>query len=542
MKKILIWTTLFLLTLVYIFTRVPVKVSAAIVYDTASDDSIATAIEMDLEDTASGSITESDDLDYYKFTLPSAGCLTLDMASYMRYYCIRIYDSDGEEVWCTEWNEWTKTVGYRRDSYNVYFEKGLYYMQINGYRYQNYYKSTGKYECKISFLSSGVNNNEDDNTFASANKVKLGDEMIGQISENDDYDIYKYELSHTGCVTLDMTAYMKYYCIKIYNADGDLIWDTDRNEWTESVGYRRDLYNVYLKKGVYYMQINGFKYAASYKTAGKYVLLTQFQISNVTFDQESNSNSSANEILWNRSYVGQISSNENYDTYKFQVLSKRTVVIHMTSYMRYYCIKIFDVNGKEIWSTDENEWNSEMKYRADFHNVILSAGTYYMQINGYRYASNEKSTGRYTFSLNELNQGNCNHDYKDTKVDSNYFRQGYIQHKCKKCGKIYKDNYTAKWKLSQGSFSSWSKAEKRKIQLQWFVLKDASGYQIRYCKNKKMKKGVKILNIRNRLKTKKTIKKLSRKKKYYFQIRGYKKKGSDIVYGKWSPKKCLNTK
>ena len=70
MKKILIWTTLFLLTLVYIFTRVPVKVSAAIVYDTASDDSIATAIEMDLEDTASGSITESDDLDYYKFTLP----------------------------------------------------------------------------------------------------------------------------------------------------------------------------------------------------------------------------------------------------------------------------------------------------------------------------------------------------------------------------------------------------------------------------------------------------------------------------------------
>lgn len=57
-----------------------------------------------------------------------------------------------------------------------------------------------------------------------------------------------------------------------------------------------------------------------------------------------------------------------------------------------------------------------------------------------------------------------------------------------------------------------------------------------------MKKGVKIKLIKGRTKSKKTIKKLSRKKKYYVQVRAYKKSGKKIVYGKWSAKKCLKTR
>ena len=45
-----------------------------------------------------------------------------------------------------------------------------------------------------------------------------------------------------------MTAYMKNYCIRIYETDGTEIWYTDENYWNETVGYRRDEYNIYLEK------------------------------------------------------------------------------------------------------------------------------------------------------------------------------------------------------------------------------------------------------------------------------------------------------
>ncbi len=515
---------------------------AATISDSSGDDTFSMANRMNIGDSVRGSITEMDDLDYYRFQLNSAGCVSLDMTSYMKYYCIRIYDSNGEEVWYTDRNEWTESIGYRRDKHTVYLEKGNYYLQINGYRYDSWDKSTGKYECATSFVSSNVNNNEPDNSFSDATNVVLGNAIKGQISVNDDYDTFKFGLSDSGCVSLDMTSYMRFYCIRVYDLNGEEIWYTDRNEWIEAVGYRQDSHDLYLKKGTYYMQINGYRYNSWDKSTGKYVVGTKFQSSNVSFDRDDNSFASANAISWNTKYRGQVSENDDYDTYRFQNLSDRTIVVNMTSYMKYYCIKVFNAAGEELWYTDENEWNSKAGYRSDKHNIKLSAGTCYMQINGYRYGSWNKSTGKYVFCIEGLNQKNCNHEYMNKTVYPNYFNKGYDLHKCEKCGKSYMDNYTEKKKLGQGVVSLWSKSGKGKLILQWYTISDASGYTIRYCKSKKMKKGVKTINVKGQKKYKKTIKRLSRRKKYYVQVRAYKKSGNKIVYGKWSGKRKLKTK
>ena len=268
--KNLFWMLIVMCFLSFMGVDKPLNVSAAMVSDSGSDDTTATANEMQLGDTISGTITESDDLDYYKFELESAGCVKLNMTSYMKYYCIKIYDADGQEVWWTTENEWTETVGYRKDAYDVYLEKGIYYLQINGYRKSDWDKSTGKYECITAFLSSETNNVESDNSYADANNISLGNSIVGQISENDDYDTYKFELFQAGCVKLNMTSYMKYYCIKIYDVDGQEIWWATENEWTETVGYRKDMYDLYLEKGTYYMQINGYRKSDWDKSTGKY--------------------------------------------------------------------------------------------------------------------------------------------------------------------------------------------------------------------------------------------------------------------------------
>lgn len=409
-------------------------------------------------------------------------------------------------------------------------------MQINGYLYGSYGKSTGEYECSTSFISSETNNMEPDNSFADANDIVLGNMITGQISVTDDHDTYRFKLSDSGCVILNMKSYMQYYCIKLFNLDGKEIWYTDKNEWTESVGYRQDSHNLYLDKGTYYMQINGYLYGTYGKSTGKYILSTQFQSSNESFEQDDNSFLSANPILWNIRYRGQISINDDLDTYKFEVTSNKTIAVNITSYMRYYCIIIFNTFGERIWSTDWNEWNNNVGYRTDVHNIVLSAGTYYMQINGC------KSMGKYIFNIGGLNQKNCSHRYIDKTVSATYFRRGYGLHKCEQCGKSYKDNYKAKKILGQSSISTWSKGGKKKLSLQWYTVSDASGYHIRYCTNKDMRKNVKTITVNGQQKHRKTIKNLSRYKKYYVQVRAYEKSGATTVYGKWSHKKYLRTK
>ena len=517
--------------------------SAVDVPRATSDNTFATASRINMGDTLNGSITETKDYNNYQFQLDSAGCIKLNMTAYMKNYCIRIYEADGTEVWYTDENYWNETVGYRCDEYNIYLEKGTYYIQINGYAYRTYQKSTGEYTCRTSFTSSGVTNREDDNSFADANNITIGDKIVGQISVNDDFDTYKFTLSQVGCVKLDMTSYMQYYCIKLFNSDGEEIWYTSENEWTSTVGYRSDSYDLYLEKGTYYMQINGYAWGKSYKSTGKYVCNTSFTGSDVSFDGDDNDFKTAKQISWNKKYTGQISENDDFDNYIFSVPKDQTIAVDITSYMQYYCIKIFDSDGKEIWKTDDNEWNSRVGYRKDSQNIVLSAGTYYMQINGYAWGKSYKSTGKYVFSVSSLSQENCNHDYSSKWVDATYFEKGYRLYTCKKCNKKYKDDYVAKRQLDQGSISSWySTAGKGKIYLQWFTISDASGYQIRYCKKKSMKSGVKVVTVKGRRKYKKTINKLSRRKKYYLQIRAYKKSGKKIVYGKWSRKSTFKTK
>ena len=473
--------------------------SAVDVPRAASDNTFATASRISMGDTLNGSITETKDYNNYQFQLDSAGCISLNMTAYMKNYCIRIYETDGTEVWYTDENYWNETVGYRRDEYNIYLEKGTYYIQINGYAYRTYQKSTGEYTCRTSFTSSGVTNREDDNSFADANNIAIGDKIVGQISVNDDFDTYKFTLSQVGCVKLDMTSYMQYYCIKLFNSDGEEIWYTSENEWTSTVGYRSDSYDLYLEKGTYYMQINGYDWGTYYKSTGKYVCNTSFTGSGVSFDGDDNDFKTAKQISLNKKYIGQISENDDFDNYIF--------------------------------------------HRKDSQNIVLSAGKYYMQINGYAWGKSYKSTGKYVFSVSSLSQANCNHDYSSKWVDATYFEKGYRLYTCEKCGKKYKDDYVAKRQLDQGSISSWySSSGKGKIYLRWYTISDASGYQIRYCKKKSMKSGVKVMTVKGQRKYKKTISKLSRRKRYYVQVRAYKKSGKKTVYGKWSQKYMLKTK
>ncbi len=384
---------------VWLSIRLSMAVSAANVSDSLTDDnSPENAVAIVLGDVINGSITETDDIDYFQFELGAQGCVSFKMTSYMRYYDIGLLDASGVEIWYTRDNSWVESVGFRTDVYNIYLEAGKYYFEVDGDGRNGSPKTTGTYTLETGFVSSATTNQESDNTTASANELVLGGSASGQISINDNLDYYKFHVPSDGKLTLDMTSYMRYYVIILFDQDGKQIWYTDYNEWTATVGYRNDVYNLYLEPGAYFMQINGYRYGQYNKSTGKYVIKTGFLSTGSSFQGDDNSIAAAHPIAFDQTYVGQISIADNFDTYQFTVGSE-TFLIDVVSYMQYYCVKIFDRDGKEVWYTDYNEWNSNVGYRKDTHELTLSAGTYALQVNGYRNGTYDKSTGKYEFKI-----------------------------------------------------------------------------------------------------------------------------------------------
>lgn len=82
--------------------------------------------------------------------------------------------------------------------------------------------------------------------------------------------------------------------------------------------------------------------------------------------------------------------------------------------------------------------------------------------------------------------------------------------------------------------------KKKQVKVTFGKVSKADGYQICYSRNKKWKKAKKI-TVKASV-TKKTIKKLKRKKKYYVRVRAFRKSGKKKLYGNWSAVKKVKIK
>ncbi len=100
---------------------------------------------------------------------------------------------------------------------------------------------------------------------------------------------------------------------------------------------------------------------------------------------------------------------------------------------------------------------------------------------------------------------------------------------------------TAKtYNIVKGKITKAKSTKKKTVKLTWEKQIDASGYQIKYSMKKSMKKAKKVLVKTNKTTT--TIKKLKRKKTYFFKIRGYYMVDGIKKWGTWSKAKKAKVK
>lgn len=105
-----------------------------------------------------------------------------------------------------------------------------------------------------------------------------------------------------------------------------------------------------------------------------------------------------------------------------------------------------------------------------------------------------------------------------------------------------KSNTTSVAKVKLAKQTAKVKANgKKKIKVSWKKNKKASGYEITYS-TKKSFKGKKTITIKNNKTTRKIIKKLKSKKKYFVKVRSYKQVGKTKIYGAYSKVKTVKVK
>ena len=449
------------------------------------NNSIAEAKSIKFDSTVKGQIAINDRDDYYAVTLPSSGRITFKLNSFMQYYCAVIYDTDGKELWHTDENEWVSTTQKRSDTYTIDLEEGTYYLKVNGYRYRESYPSTGNYNFTVSFKASGANIAEPNNSIAEAKAIKFDSTVKGQIAINDRDDYYAVTLPSAGRITLKFNSFMQYYCAVIYDSDGKELWYTDYNDWVSTTQKRSDTYTIDLEEGTYYLKVNGYRYRESYPSTGNYNFTLSFKASGANIAEPNNSIAEAKRIKFGSTVKGQIAINDKDDYYYFTLSASGTVIIKFNSYMQYYCAVIYDADGKQLWYTDYNEWISSNKSRSDKHSISLSAGTYYLKINGYRYGDWYASTGNYNFTLKQ-------------------------------------DIYVPK--VSRVS----AKSSTSSISISWKKVSGVSGYEVQ------IKSGKKYKTVATASKTKAAVKKLKTGTKYAFRIRAYKVVSGVKYYSGWT--------
>lgn len=385
-----------LLALCLVFCIAPLSVSA--LTDIEENGSIATAQKLTIGETIEGACPVDEDEDYFAFTLSESGRVTFDMMSYMPYYSLGIFDSTGTGIWYHNGNEWNASVGFRNDVWTADLEAGTYYLRIDGcdrHDWGIYRSSTGTYVLKTSFTSAKSNEKESNDSILNADTMPLNGTFNGQIACNGRYDFHKITLKQSGRITLDITSYMQYYSLYLYDANGNQLWYDDGNEWNSNVGFRNDVYSIDLTGGDYYLKVTGYRYDTYDASTGNYTIKTSFTPANATEQESNNSFADANVIGLYDTVVGQIAVNDEYDIYRIEVPQDRRIWLDVVSYMEYFKFEYYDASGNSQGKTENQKWNEIDRYEGTWY-MDVEAGTYYIKVTG------NGSTGTYQITFNKL--------------------------------------------------------------------------------------------------------------------------------------------
>ena len=313
---------------------------------------------------------------------------------------------------------------------------------------------------------------------ATATNISTGVQYSGSITNYNPKDVYKFTIASSGRININLKAniYVTHYCI--YDANGEEIWGSSYRRWNDVTEMMSMDENIDLIKGTYYFAI------AQEDGTGNYNFKINFTSAKESFSETSthknNDFASADKIVIDKTYKGQIAQNDNKDFYKFELQKNTTLKIKATANICETNYYLYDENGNSVWSKIYVYWNDTTQKSTINETIYLSAGTYYFAVEQYY------GTGNYSFYINHT------HITKPkTAVKATLAKNGKTNYVCSYCGKVVssKTVYTPKkFSLSTTQYSYNGKVKTPSVTVKdskGNTLKKNTDYTVKYSSGRK---------------------------------------------------------
>lgn len=267
-------------------------------------------------------------------------------------------------------------------------------------------------------------------SFETATVAEMDKVYSDSITSDDGADYFKFTTTEYGRVRFYFTTSMRPFTLVLYKAD-----KSEVNKWVTTRSTSGDVvYSQSLDAGTYYLKVTGEGVLGALgASTGAYDFRMTFTAETKgqteTDADKNNDLKYAKEIKADSTTSGKILNDDENDFYKFTINTSGSVALKFTSKMQYYSIYLLNANGDSIWSSQNNQWDASKKQRVDTYKFELSAGSYFIKVNGIGSTGTlikfpVKTKGNYSFNLDYKSSGQTSAEPNNSIVNPNKIALG----------------------------------------------------------------------------------------------------------------------
>ncbi len=554
--------------------QVRVNFSATDEWEKEFNNDAGSATTMAINTKYGGSIVDGEDKDIFKFSLSSAGYVSLafshDYVDAGDKWKLQLTDVNSNSFLerCFAGRKTTE-----ESTCKIGLPAGVYYVRVLPNK--TYDSTDARYFVRVDFTASNQWESEFNNGASTSDPISLNTDYSGCIVDGGDVDFYQFSTDHDGTVQIafsnDYLDAGNKWIVNLMNENSDVYmsWYFMARSTTKTTTFKMGL-----PAGTYLISVTPNKTYDWFD--GTYTF-------SVVYDQTSDWETEWNDtIVTADPYVlatwrkGLIHNGNDRDHSKLVIPATgqyKLILSHK------YCdnngdrwkASVVDESSNEIasWKYKGNDTTEVTSY------VNLQPGTYYLRIEAaYTYAP---AIEEYTWAFCEasVDPGTKKTDISEASIevsDQIYTGKAITPPLAVILkGKVLAEgtDYTVQWNnnkdvgeaivtiIGAGNYEgtksatfkilpkkvklSTLKAGKKKLTVKWKKGKGIDGYEIQYSLKANFK-GKKTVTISNAKKKSAVISKLKKRKTYYVRIRAFKIVGGVKYYSEWSEVKSKKTK
>jgi len=374
---------------------------------------------------ANASYSNKDDEDYFKFTIPQAGCVQIELAHNIingresdNMFTVDFYNTaSGNEI-----HDFASVGGETLSkSAKLGLPAGTYYFRVYGNRYAD------DYTVKVNYTKNAYWEKENNATPSLANELKLNANYSGAICESGDTDYFKFTTTEAGAVSLGVTHALvsgleTSSCYRLCFYSDATCSDEIYSMYIDGAETSVSTPKVGLPKGTYYVKMTSGSYAVP---GVPYTLKVNYEKSSQWETESNDTVTLADSIKVNTDYNGTIHDYSDYDYYKFTLSDAGKVQLKFTHPL---------ISGAEtstcyyVYIYNDAALENELCYIASKGSdksisspeIGLPKGTYYIKV----YDGYETPYTTYGLRVNYTKSSNWEREFNETATTATTIKSG----------------------------------------------------------------------------------------------------------------------